>query len=167
MNEAEDGPQGWDDSEHLVHPHLLPLSTLELPIAGCLLTASLGKRMEVGLRAGGKRGAGTVLDVWGSREDSWTRAFKKRILSQDRKIEIDSTRMSFLTSVQEQAKDMVWFSDALSVPERMSCTCLLTSGKTNGDPDCEASASVLTPSCLEGISQEAKARMEEEAYNKG
>uniref|UniRef100_A0A452G4P8 Inositol 1,4,5-triphosphate receptor associated 1 n=1 Tax=Capra hircus TaxID=9925 RepID=A0A452G4P8_CAPHI len=38
---------------------------------------------------------------------------------------------------------------------------------TNGDPDCEASASVLTPSCLEGISQEAKARMEEEAYNKG
>lgn len=92
---------------------------------------------------------------------------KKRILSQDRKIEIDSTRMSFLTSVQEQAKDMVWFSDALSVPERMSCTCLLTSGKTNGDPDCEASASVLTPSCLEGISQDAKARMEEEAYNKG
>ena len=74
--------------------------------------------------------------------------------------------MSFLTSGQEQAKDMVWFSDALSVPEMMSCTCLLTSG-TNGDTDCEASASVPTPSCLEGISQEAKARMEEEAYNKG
>lgn len=57
---------------------------------------------------------------------------KKRILSQDRKIEIDSTRMSFLTSVQEQAKDMVWFSDALSVPERMSCTCLLTSERQMG-----------------------------------
>ena len=34
--------------------------------------------MKVGLRAGGERGAVTVLDVWGSREDSWTRAFKKK-----------------------------------------------------------------------------------------
>lgn len=67
MNEAENGLQGWDDSEHLVHPHLLPLSALELPIAVCLLTTSPGIRMKVGLRAGGKRGAGTVLDVWGSR----------------------------------------------------------------------------------------------------
>uniref|UniRef100_A0A452S5W4 Inositol 1,4,5-triphosphate receptor associated 1 n=1 Tax=Ursus americanus TaxID=9643 RepID=A0A452S5W4_URSAM len=44
---------------------------------------------------------------------------------------------------------------------------LLTSGKTNGDPDCEASAPMPTLSCLEEISQETKARMEEEAYNKG
>ncbi|XP_008149256.2 inositol 1,4,5-triphosphate receptor associated 1 isoform X2 [Eptesicus fuscus] len=42
---------------------------------------------------------------------------------------------------------------------------LLENGKTNGDPDCEASAPTPTPSCLE-ISQETKAKMEEEAYNK-
>ncbi|XP_036282908.1 inositol 1,4,5-triphosphate receptor associated 1 isoform X3 [Pipistrellus kuhlii] len=42
---------------------------------------------------------------------------------------------------------------------------LLENGKTNGDPDCEASAPTSTPSCLE-ISQETKAKMEEEAYNK-
>uniref|UniRef100_A0A452G4V4 Inositol 1,4,5-triphosphate receptor associated 1 n=1 Tax=Capra hircus TaxID=9925 RepID=A0A452G4V4_CAPHI len=52
-------------------------------------------------------------------------------------------------------------------PVSSALPALLENGKTNGDPDCEASASVLTPSCLEGISQEAKARMEEEAYNKG
>ncbi|KAK1335940.1 hypothetical protein QTO34_003740, partial [Cnephaeus nilssonii] len=45
------------------------------------------------------------------------------------------------------------------------CFLLLTSGKTNGDPNCEASAPTPTPSCLE-ISQETKAKMEEEAYNK-
>ncbi|XP_066107047.1 inositol 1,4,5-triphosphate receptor associated 1 isoform X1 [Saccopteryx bilineata] len=43
---------------------------------------------------------------------------------------------------------------------------LLENGKTNGDPDCEASVPLPTPSCLEEISQETKARMEEEAYNK-
>uniref|UniRef100_A0A3Q1MFI4 Inositol 1,4,5-triphosphate receptor associated 1 n=3 Tax=Bos TaxID=9903 RepID=A0A3Q1MFI4_BOVIN len=52
-------------------------------------------------------------------------------------------------------------------PVSSALPALLENGKTNGDPDCEASASVPTPSCLEGISQEAKARMEEEAYNKG
>uniref|UniRef100_A0AC11BUT6 Inositol 1,4,5-triphosphate receptor associated 1 n=1 Tax=Ovis aries TaxID=9940 RepID=A0AC11BUT6_SHEEP len=52
-------------------------------------------------------------------------------------------------------------------PVSSALPALLENGKTNGDPDCEASASVLTPSCLEGISQDAKARMEEEAYNKG
>nr|XP_060461968.1 inositol 1,4,5-triphosphate receptor associated 1 isoform X2 [Panthera onca] len=40
------------------------------------------------------------------------------------------------------------------------------SGKTNADPDCEASAPMPTLSCVE-ISQETTARMEEEAYNKG
>ncbi|XP_048644284.1 inositol 1,4,5-triphosphate receptor associated 1 isoform X2 [Marmota marmota marmota] len=44
---------------------------------------------------------------------------------------------------------------------------LLENGKTNGEPDCEASAPVPPPSCLEEISQETKARVEEEAYNKG
>ncbi|XP_066221923.1 inositol 1,4,5-triphosphate receptor associated 1 isoform X2 [Saccopteryx leptura] len=43
---------------------------------------------------------------------------------------------------------------------------LLENGKTNGDPDCEASVPMPTLSCLEEISQETKARMEEEAYNK-
>nr|KAF6438268.1 hypothetical protein HJG59_012513 [Molossus molossus] len=43
---------------------------------------------------------------------------------------------------------------------------LLENGKTNGAPDCEASAPTPTPSCLEEISQETKAGMEEEAYNK-
>uniref|UniRef100_A0A8C6FL08 Inositol 1,4,5-triphosphate receptor associated 1 n=1 Tax=Moschus moschiferus TaxID=68415 RepID=A0A8C6FL08_MOSMO len=52
-------------------------------------------------------------------------------------------------------------------PVSSALPALLENGKTNGDPDCEASAAVPTPSCLEGISQEAKARMEEEAYNKG
>lgn len=61
MNEAENGRQGWDDSEHLVHPHLLPLSALELPIAVCLITASPGIRMKVGLRAGGK---GVLVQYW-------------------------------------------------------------------------------------------------------
>ncbi|XP_057409328.1 inositol 1,4,5-triphosphate receptor associated 1 isoform X4 [Balaenoptera acutorostrata] len=52
-------------------------------------------------------------------------------------------------------------------PVTSALPALLENGKTNGDLDCEASASVLTPSCLEGISQETKARMEEEAYKKG
>ncbi|XP_051478131.1 inositol 1,4,5-triphosphate receptor associated 1 isoform X2 [Apus apus] len=44
---------------------------------------------------------------------------------------------------------------------------LLENGKTNGEPDCETSASVLTQSVLEEISPETKAKIEEEAYNKG
>ncbi|KFU87084.1 Protein MRVI1, partial [Chaetura pelagica] len=44
---------------------------------------------------------------------------------------------------------------------------LLENGKPNGEPDCETSASVLTQSVLEEISPEAKAKIEEEAYNKG
>lgn len=44
---------------------------------------------------------------------------------------------------------------------------LFTSGKTNGDPDCEPPVPVPTPSFPENISQETKARVEEEAYNKG
>ncbi|KAF6104881.1 hypothetical protein HJG60_013275 [Phyllostomus discolor] len=43
---------------------------------------------------------------------------------------------------------------------------LLENGKTNGDPDCEASVPMPTPSCLQEISQEAKAGMEEEGFNK-
>ncbi|XP_016062092.1 PREDICTED: protein MRVI1 isoform X2 [Miniopterus natalensis] len=43
---------------------------------------------------------------------------------------------------------------------------LLENGKTNGDPDCEASAPTPTPSCPEEISQETKAKMEEGTYNK-
>ncbi|NXY89424.1 MRVI1 protein, partial [Alcedo cyanopectus] len=44
---------------------------------------------------------------------------------------------------------------------------LLENGKTNGEPDCETSTSVLTQSGLEEISPEIKAKIEEEAYNKG
>ncbi|XP_071618701.1 inositol 1,4,5-triphosphate receptor associated 1 isoform X1 [Heliangelus exortis] len=44
---------------------------------------------------------------------------------------------------------------------------LLENGKTNGEPDCETSTSVLTQRGLEEISPETKAKIEEEAYNKG
>ncbi|NXE88234.1 MRVI1 protein, partial [Menura novaehollandiae] len=44
---------------------------------------------------------------------------------------------------------------------------LLENGKSNGEPDCETSTSVLTQSGLEEISPEVKAKIEEEAYNKG
>ncbi|OXB80536.1 UNVERIFIED_CONTAM: hypothetical protein H355_016326, partial [Colinus virginianus] len=44
---------------------------------------------------------------------------------------------------------------------------LLENGKTNGEPDCETSTSALTQSGLEEISPETKAKIEEEAYNKG
>ncbi|NWU88884.1 MRVI1 protein, partial [Upupa epops] len=44
---------------------------------------------------------------------------------------------------------------------------LLENGKTNGEPDCETSPSVLTQSGLEEINPETKAKIEEEAYNKG
>ncbi|NXE39968.1 MRVI1 protein, partial [Ptilorrhoa leucosticta] len=44
---------------------------------------------------------------------------------------------------------------------------LLENGKSNGEPDCETSTSVLTPSGLEEISPQTKAKIEEEAYNKG
>uniref|UniRef100_G3UMZ9 Inositol 1,4,5-triphosphate receptor associated 1 n=1 Tax=Loxodonta africana TaxID=9785 RepID=G3UMZ9_LOXAF len=54
-----------------------------------------------------------------------------------------------------------------NLPVTSALPVLLENGKTNGDPDCEASASIPTPSCLEEISQETKARIEEEAYNKG
>ncbi|XP_014699668.2 inositol 1,4,5-triphosphate receptor associated 1 isoform X2 [Equus asinus] len=54
-----------------------------------------------------------------------------------------------------------------NLPVTSALPALLENGKTNGDPDCEASAPLPTPSCPEEISQEAKARMEEEAYNKG
>ncbi|XP_036905965.1 inositol 1,4,5-triphosphate receptor associated 1 isoform X2 [Sturnira hondurensis] len=43
---------------------------------------------------------------------------------------------------------------------------LLENGKTNGDPDCEASVPMPTPSCLQEISQETKAGMQEEGFNK-
>ncbi|XP_047549244.1 inositol 1,4,5-triphosphate receptor associated 1 isoform X8 [Lutra lutra] len=54
-----------------------------------------------------------------------------------------------------------------NLPVTSALPVLLENGKTNGDPDCEASAPMPTLSCLEEISQETKARMEEEAYNKG
>ncbi|KFP96802.1 Protein MRVI1, partial [Haliaeetus albicilla] len=44
---------------------------------------------------------------------------------------------------------------------------LLENGKTNGEPECETSTSVLTQSGLEEINPETKAKIEEEAYNKG
>ncbi|NXP88809.1 MRVI1 protein, partial [Passerina amoena] len=44
---------------------------------------------------------------------------------------------------------------------------LLENGKSNGEPDCETSTSLLTQSGLEEISPETKAKIEEEAYNKG
>ncbi|XP_069713683.1 inositol 1,4,5-triphosphate receptor associated 1 isoform X4 [Phaenicophaeus curvirostris] len=44
---------------------------------------------------------------------------------------------------------------------------LLENGKSNGEPDCETSTTVLTQSGLEEISPETKAKIEEEAYNKG
>ncbi|NXF92066.1 MRVI1 protein, partial [Eubucco bourcierii] len=44
---------------------------------------------------------------------------------------------------------------------------LLENGKTNGETDCETSTSVLTQSGLEEINPETKAKIEEEAYNKG
>ncbi|NXY09487.1 MRVI1 protein, partial [Pteruthius melanotis] len=44
---------------------------------------------------------------------------------------------------------------------------LLENGKSNGEPDCETSTSVLPQSGLEEISPEMKAKIEEEAYNKG
>ncbi|NWI10195.1 MRVI1 protein, partial [Crypturellus soui] len=44
---------------------------------------------------------------------------------------------------------------------------LLENGKSNGEADCENSTSVLTQSGLEEINPETKAKIEEEAYNKG
>ncbi|XP_062432057.1 inositol 1,4,5-triphosphate receptor associated 1 isoform X4 [Rhea pennata] len=44
---------------------------------------------------------------------------------------------------------------------------LLENGKSNGEPDCENSTSVLTHTGLEEINPETKAKIEEEAYNKG
>ncbi|XP_065611384.1 inositol 1,4,5-triphosphate receptor associated 1 isoform X4 [Cyrtonyx montezumae] len=44
---------------------------------------------------------------------------------------------------------------------------LLENGKTNGEPDCETSTSALTQSGTEEINPETKAKIEEEAYNKG
>ncbi|EPY74701.1 protein MRVI1 isoform b [Camelus ferus] len=52
-------------------------------------------------------------------------------------------------------------------PVTSALPALLENGKTNGDPDCEASAPTPTPHCLEGISRETKARLEEDAYSKG
>ncbi|KAF0881874.1 MRVI1 protein, partial [Crocuta crocuta] len=54
-----------------------------------------------------------------------------------------------------------------NLPVTSALPALLENGKTNGDPDCEASAPMQTLSCVEEINQETKARMEEEAYNKG
>ncbi|KAM9658445.1 inositol 1,4,5-triphosphate receptor associated 1 [Trichechus inunguis] len=54
-----------------------------------------------------------------------------------------------------------------NLPVTSALPALLENGKTNGDPDCEASAPIPTPICLEEISQETKARIEEEAYSKG
>ncbi|XP_048215336.1 inositol 1,4,5-triphosphate receptor associated 1 isoform X3 [Perognathus longimembris pacificus] len=54
-----------------------------------------------------------------------------------------------------------------NLPVTPALPALLENGKTNGEADCEATAPVPPLSCLEEISQETKARMEEEAYNKG
>uniref|UniRef100_A0A8C3LK35 Murine retrovirus integration site 1 homolog n=1 Tax=Chrysolophus pictus TaxID=9089 RepID=A0A8C3LK35_CHRPC len=44
---------------------------------------------------------------------------------------------------------------------------VLENGKTNGEPDCETSTSAMTQTGLEEINPETKAKIEEEAYNKG
>ncbi|KAL2806499.1 inositol 1,4,5-triphosphate receptor associated 1 isoform a [Daubentonia madagascariensis] len=54
-----------------------------------------------------------------------------------------------------------------NLPVTSALPALLENGKTNGDADCEAPAPLPTLSCLEEVSQETKARMEEEAFNKG
>nr|XP_051707365.1 inositol 1,4,5-triphosphate receptor associated 1 isoform X2 [Oryctolagus cuniculus] len=54
-----------------------------------------------------------------------------------------------------------------NLPAASLLPALLENGKTNGDPDCDASVPAPPPSCLEEVSQETKARVEEEAYNKG
>ncbi|XP_055972202.1 inositol 1,4,5-triphosphate receptor associated 1 [Sorex fumeus] len=54
-----------------------------------------------------------------------------------------------------------------NLPVTSTLPALLENGKTNGDPDCEPPVPVPTPSCPEEISQETKARVEDEAYNKG
>ncbi|XP_012884177.1 PREDICTED: protein MRVI1 isoform X4 [Dipodomys ordii] len=54
-----------------------------------------------------------------------------------------------------------------NLPVTPALPALLENGKTNGEADCEATAPAPPLSCLEEISQETKARMEEEAYNKG
>ncbi|XP_037378561.1 inositol 1,4,5-triphosphate receptor associated 1 isoform X2 [Talpa occidentalis] len=52
-------------------------------------------------------------------------------------------------------------------PVSSALPALLENGKTNGDPDCEPSAPMPTLSCLQEISQEPKARLEEAAFNTG
>ncbi|XP_008067478.1 protein MRVI1 isoform X4 [Carlito syrichta] len=54
-----------------------------------------------------------------------------------------------------------------NLPATSALPALLENGKTNGDTDCEAPAPAPTLSCLVETGQETKARMEEEAYNKG
>ncbi|XP_003781148.1 protein MRVI1 isoform X1 [Otolemur garnettii] len=54
-----------------------------------------------------------------------------------------------------------------SLPVTSALPALLENGKASGDPDGEALAPGPTLSCLEEVSQETKARMEEEAFNKG
>ncbi|XP_062476142.1 inositol 1,4,5-triphosphate receptor associated 1 isoform X1 [Pezoporus occidentalis] len=44
---------------------------------------------------------------------------------------------------------------------------LLENGKSNGEPDCETATSVLPHGGLEEVNPETKAKIEEEAYNKG
>ncbi|KAJ6665142.1 hypothetical protein lerEdw1_005373 [Lerista edwardsae] len=44
---------------------------------------------------------------------------------------------------------------------------LIENGKSNGDPDCEPAPSAPAQSSLEEINPETKAKIEEEAYNKG
>ncbi|KAJ7344465.1 hypothetical protein JRQ81_000415, partial [Phrynocephalus forsythii] len=44
---------------------------------------------------------------------------------------------------------------------------LVENGKSNGDPDCDPRSSVQTQTGLEDINPETKAKIEEEAYNKG
>lgn len=59
----------------LVHPHLLPLSALELPIAVYHSQHLLELRTKVGLRAGkGELGWYWMFGGGVSREDSWTRS---------------------------------------------------------------------------------------------
>ncbi|XP_051005192.1 inositol 1,4,5-triphosphate receptor associated 1 [Acomys russatus] len=53
----------------------------------------------------------------------------------------------------------------ISVPPALPA--LLENGKTNAESDCDACAPAPLPSCPEEMSQETKARGEEETYNKG
>lgn len=97
---------------------------MELPIAVCLPTVSPGIRIKVDLGTRGKGGTGAVFDVWVL--GSIHRMGLYKTLSQDRRVEMNSIQRVSSLLIRNQAKDMIWFSDAQSVPERTPCTSLFS-----------------------------------------